>query len=119
MKKILTLSLLTSSILLANNIESLGLNLGKINSSYSKKDHSGSIILGNTPNESFDSFEIFTILNKKIYGMKPSLLSQRLRQLMDFHGMVTLQVEILLMEMHHLVIMKTLYLAVLVGYHQQ
>lgn len=80
LNKIIAMSLLASSTLLANkiSIDTIGINLGKINSSYSKKDNSGSIALGNTPDESFSSIEVFTTLNPvseicKKYNMKPYL----------------------------------------------
>lgn len=73
MKKILVSSILTSSLLLASDfsIDSIGLNLGKSNSDYTQTNHSGAIILGNTPKESFNSYELFATLKSEIYGMKP------------------------------------------------
>jgi hypothetical protein len=71
--KLTLLSVLATSSLYASdlNIESLGINIGMSNSNYSQKDHQGSITLGNTPDEQFSSYEIYTLLNKDILGMKP------------------------------------------------
>lgn len=81
MKVIKTLSistLLASSSLLANEslVNSIGLNIGAAHSSYTQKDHQGSITLGNTPDKSFNTYEIYTTLNPimdmcKKYNMKP------------------------------------------------
>ena len=83
MRKLLLLTTLTSSLLLAEGLKdisfnSIGLNIGKSYSSYKQKDKSGSITLGNTPDESFNSFEVYTILNPitnfcKEKDMKPYL----------------------------------------------
>lgn len=76
--KLIFLPLLASSSLLASEVslEQVGLNIGASHSSYSKKDHSGSIVLGNEPAESFNSFEVFTTLKPltsmcKEKNMKP------------------------------------------------
>ena len=78
MKKILSLSLLTSTLLFSSNIsiDSIGVNLGNSNSDYKQVNHQGSIILGNTPDKSFNSIELYTTLNPlsdicKEYNMKP------------------------------------------------
>ena len=73
MKKIITLTLLTSSLLFSSSLESIGLNIGSLNSDYKQKNHTGSITLGNTPDEKLNAFEIFTNYKDKIYGMKPYL----------------------------------------------
>ena len=73
MKKILSLSLLTSSLLFSSSLESIGLNIGSLNSDYKQINHTGSITLGNTPDEKLNALEIFTTYKNKIYGMKPYL----------------------------------------------
>ena len=64
MKKILTITLLTSSVVFASSfsVDSIGLNVGKANTNYKQINHHGSIDLGNTPDESFNSYEIYTTL---------------------------------------------------------
>lgn len=74
--KITLLGLLSSSTLLANPIDSIGFNIGKANSDYKQTNNQGVILLGNTPDESFNSYEIYTTLNPildtcKTYNMKP------------------------------------------------
>lgn len=65
-KQIITLSLLTaflgSSSLYASEIsfDTLGVNLGKSHFSYKQEDNNGAIILGNEPDKSFNSIELFT-----------------------------------------------------------
>ena len=73
MKKILTITLLTSSVVFASSfsVDSIGLNVGKANTNYKQINHQGSIDLGNTPDERFDSYEIYTTLKNEIYGMTP------------------------------------------------
>lgn len=73
-----TLSLLASSTLLASEsiVNSVGLNLGKSYTSTDQKDKSGSIILGDNPDQSFNSLELYLTLNPildmcKVYNMKP------------------------------------------------
>ena len=74
--KLTLLALLTSSNLLANPIDSIGLNIGTAQSNYKQTNNQGSIILGNTPNESFTSYELYTTLKPlsdicKEKNMKP------------------------------------------------
>jgi hypothetical protein len=74
--KITLLGLLSSSTLLANPIDSIGLNIGTQKSDYKQTNNQGVILLGNTPDESFNSYEIYTTLNPildtcKTYNMKP------------------------------------------------
>jgi opacity protein-like surface antigen len=62
----LTLStLLASSSLLASDvsINSIGVNLGKAHTNYDQKNNSGTIILGNEPDTSFNSLELYLTLN--------------------------------------------------------
>ena len=80
MRKLLLLATLTGSLLFGNDIsiDTIGLNLGKAYLDYDKKDTQGSITLGNTPDKSFNSFELYTTLKPvtKIceeYNMKPYL----------------------------------------------
>ena len=68
MRKLLLLITLTSPLVLAEGLKdisfnSIGLNIGKAYSSSDKKDKAGSITLGNTPDESFNSFELYTTLD--------------------------------------------------------
>jgi len=72
----LIVSTLMSNMLFAQDIaiESIGLNIGKNNSDYSQDDHQGSIILGNTPDKRFLSYELYaTLKNYTLYSMKPYL----------------------------------------------
>jgi hypothetical protein len=77
--KTLTLStLLASSSLLANDsvINSMGLNLGVVNSDSDQKNTNGAIIFGNEPDSSFNQLELYLTLNPltetcKEYNMKP------------------------------------------------
>jgi len=76
--KLKLLSLLATSTLVASDISinSIGLNIGTSNSSYTQTNHSGSIILGNEPNKSFNTIEAYATLNPisnicKEYNMKP------------------------------------------------
>ena len=74
MKKLLTISLLTSSLMFASevSIDSVGLNIGKANSDYSQRNSSGSITLGNNPDKTFNTFELFsTLTGLEKYDMKP------------------------------------------------
>lgn len=80
MKKLLLLTTLSSSLLFSSQIavDSMGLNIGTANSSFDKKDHSGSITLGNEPDESFMSYEVYATLKPmkeicKNKNMKPYL----------------------------------------------
>lgn len=77
-KTIALSTILASSTLLANDslINQMGINLGKSSTDFSQKDKTGSISLGNNPDKSFNSIEVFTILNPltdicKEYNMKP------------------------------------------------
>jgi hypothetical protein len=81
-KQILTLTLSTliasSSSLLASQsiINSVGLNLGKSHTSADQKDKSGTILLANNPEQSFNSLELYLTLNPildmcKEYDMRP------------------------------------------------
>lgn len=72
--KLTLISMIATSTLVAADIsiEAIGLNLGSSNSSYSQTNNQGSISLGNTPDKSFNSYELFTtIKNLEIYNMKP------------------------------------------------
>ena len=78
MKKILSLGLLTTSLLFSSDIsiDSIGINLGVSNSDYKQTNHQGTISLGNTPDKSFNSYELYTVLNPlsdmcKEHDMKP------------------------------------------------
>ena len=78
MKKILSISLLTTSLLFSSDItiDSIGINLGVSNSDYKQTNHQGTISLGNTPDKSFNSYELYTVLNSlsdmcKEHDMKP------------------------------------------------
>ena len=73
MKKLFTISVLMSNLLLGSevSIESIGLNIGQSNSDYSQNDSTGNITLGNTPNKNFNSYEVFGEFKNKIYGMTP------------------------------------------------
>ena len=68
--KIVVLVVLASSYLFG---ASLGVNIGKANSEYSQTNSNGSIVLGNEPDESFNSYEIYTTLDKKIFSLVPYL----------------------------------------------
>lgn len=72
-QKIMPLYLLVTSFALASDIavDSLGLNIGTSNSSYSQTNNSGTIVLGNEPDKSFNSYEFYATLKNDIYGMKP------------------------------------------------
>ena len=59
MKKVLILILITTN-LFSITIENLGFNLGTSHMGYSQSDSSGSIILGDEPDERFSSFELFS-----------------------------------------------------------
>jgi len=65
MKKILLTTLMGSTLLVAQDIsiDKLGVNLGLSNLDYTQKDHQGSIVLGNQPDTSFSSIEVYTTLN--------------------------------------------------------
>ena len=76
--KIVLISLLASSSILANEIslETFGLNIGSSTMDYSQKNHQGSIVLGNEPDKTLTSYELFATLNPisdmcKEYNMKP------------------------------------------------
>lgn len=79
MKKLLIIAF-SGTLLFSSEIaiDSIGLNVGSSHSSFDKKDYSGSIILGNEPDESFNSYEIYTTLKPltsicKDKNMKPYL----------------------------------------------
>ena len=69
--KIVLLSAFASSLLLSSEIalDSIGLNLGKSHASYSQENHIGSITLGNEPDKTFSSYELYTVL-KSVYTNK-------------------------------------------------
>lgn len=78
--KTLTLSTLLASSLLASDltIDSIGLNIGVSHTPYDQTNNSGQIVLGNTPDQSFTFYELYTVLNPltdmcKEKGMKPTL----------------------------------------------
>jgi len=68
----LIILLLASSALLASN-NSIGINIGQSHSNYHQSNHTGSINLGNTPDETFNSYELYGTLKQDIFGMKPYL----------------------------------------------
>lgn len=77
-KTITVSTLLASSSLFASDsfINSFGINLGKSHTSYDQKDKNGAIILGNNPDKSFNSLELYLTLNPmldmcKENNMKP------------------------------------------------
>ena len=65
MKKLILTTSLFGSMLLGSDISvnSVGINLGKSHSSYDQENLSGNIILGKTPDESFDSIEVYMTVN--------------------------------------------------------
>lgn len=78
--KTFLLIFISSSLFATDNniINSIGLNIGASNSSYVKKDKSGSITLSSTPKKSFNSYELYITLNPiskvcKSYNLKPYL----------------------------------------------
>ena len=63
--KLTLLSILASSTLLASDssiVNSIGLNIGVSHSSYNQKNQIGDITLGNEPDKSFNSYELYTTL---------------------------------------------------------
>jgi hypothetical protein len=96
-KEVTILSLLSISSLVANDsiINSIGINLGLSSMDSSQKDISGSIILGNQPDETFGSVEIYATLNPimsicKANNMKPyiSYTYSRNSELNHHYGLV-------------------------------
>jgi hypothetical protein len=71
-KSLITLSLITSS-LVASSLDSIGINVGVANSNSHQTNHNGIITLGNEPDESFNSYEIYGTLKKELLNMKPTL----------------------------------------------
>jgi hypothetical protein len=71
-KSLITLSLITSS-LVASSLDSIGINVGVANSNSHQTNHNGIITLGNEPDESFNSYEIYGTLKKELLHMKPYL----------------------------------------------
>lgn len=71
-------SLLVSSLFSSELVSEIGLNLGKAYSPYTQTNANGSIILGDTPDERYTSYELYTVLNPltdicKEKNMKPTL----------------------------------------------
>lgn len=62
MKKIITLTLLASSLMLAAEISEIGVNIGVSHTPYTQTNSNGSITLGNEPEQNFASYELFTTL---------------------------------------------------------
>jgi hypothetical protein len=67
-KTTITSTLIASSTLLANDsiFNSIGVNLGKSYTSYSHKNNTGYIILGDESDDSFNSTELYTTFNTMI-----------------------------------------------------
>lgn len=64
LKTTLISSLLATSLVASDSfINSLGINLAKAYSDNSQKDTSGTILLGNNPDKSFNSIELYATLN--------------------------------------------------------
>ena len=70
-QSLIVLSLASSSLLASDN--SIGINIGSSHTNYHQSNQTGTITLGNTPDETFNSYEIYTILKQNISGMKPYL----------------------------------------------
>lgn len=62
MKKIITLTLLASSLMWAAEISEIGVNIGMSHIPYTQTNSNGSITLGNEPEQNFTSYELFTTL---------------------------------------------------------
>jgi len=64
---------LASSSLVASSLDSIGINVGVAHSNFHQTNQNGTITLGNEPDETFNSCEIYGTLKKELLNMKPTL----------------------------------------------
>lgn len=73
-KSLIALSLASSSILASDiSLDSIGINVGVAHSNFHQTNQHGTIILGNEPDETFNSYELYGTLKQDILNMKPTL----------------------------------------------
>lgn len=64
---------LLSTNLVASSLNSIGINVAQSHSNAHQTNHNGTITLGNEPDETFTSYELYGTLKKDIFNMKPTL----------------------------------------------
>lgn len=73
-KSLIALSLASSSLLASDiSLDSIGINVAQSHSNFHQTNQNGTVTLGNEPDETFNSYEIYGILKKELFNMKPTL----------------------------------------------
>ena len=73
-QSLIIFSLGTSSLIASDiSLDSIGINVGVANSNFHQTNQNGTIILGNEPEETFSSYELYGTLKQELLNMKPTL----------------------------------------------
>jgi hypothetical protein len=64
---------LLSTNLVASSLDSIGINVGVAHSNFHQTNQNGTIILGNEPDETFNSYEFYGTLKQELLNMNPTL----------------------------------------------
>jgi hypothetical protein len=120
LKKVLVTSILANTCIFANSlaIDSIGINVGKSYLPYNKEDKTGSIILGNEPNESFNQVEVYSTLKPIMQVCKDNNLKPYISYSYSKNDDLKHQYILAGVNKYHSYQKSNLYAGVLAGYGQ-